>query len=453
MDEDIAAFLFVQLIEECDDDAADEELDAHLVTALLIAGADLGRILRSERRNPTQNYLCRPQLQPNPRIDTAWQVLFNSRNDRAYITTMGFNVETFELIVQSGFGERWYMQPIPRSDSTGSGEPRPGARSLDAWGALGLVLHYLNSTMLEITLQQVFALIPATTSRYITFGLQILLKTLRKMPDAAIRWPQEDEEFQNDSELIVARHPRLEGAFASIDGLNLPTQTSQDPDIENATYNGWLSEHYISSVIVFSPRGTYQKQLFTIVTHTLQGVIIAANFNAPGSWHDSRVAQPIYEKLRNETPDGFYLVADSAFPRGTIDIEGRIVAPIKTGQRLRGTAVEIEERFLYDRELLSYRQTAEWGMRSIQGSFGRLRLPLQINNKEGRADLLEICFRLHNLRTRRVGYNEIQKVYMPEWRKTLDDEEIWTSFESMVFGDQRRKDRVSRFHVHPEFQN
>ena len=42
---------------------------------------------------------------------------------------------------------------------------------------------------------------------------------------------------------------------------------------------------------------------------------------------------------------------------------------------------------------------------------------------------------------------------MPEWRKTLDDEEIWLSFESMVFGDQRKKDRVSRFHVHPEYRN
>ena len=171
---------------------------------------------------------------------------------------MGFDEETFELIVRSGFAERWYMQPIPRTDSSSHGEPRPGARSLDVSGVLGLVLHYLNSTMLEITLQQIFALIPATTSRYITFGLRILLETLREMPDAAIRWPQEDREFQNNSELIVARHPRLEGAFASIDGLNLPTQTSDDPDIENATYNGWLSEHYISSVIVFSPQGTYQ---------------------------------------------------------------------------------------------------------------------------------------------------------------------------------------------------
>ena len=147
------------------------------------------------------------------------------------------------------------------------------------------------------------------------------------------------------------------------------------------------------------------------------------------------------------------MVADSAFPRGTVDIEGQIMAPIKTGQHLRGTVAKVEERFAYDRELLSYHQTAEWGMQSIQGSFGQLRLPLQINNKEVRADLLEICFRLLNLRTQRVGFNEIQKVYMPEWRKTLDDEEIWLSFESMVFGDQRKKDRVSRFYVHTEYRN
>lgn len=130
-----------------------------------------------------------------------------------------------------------------------------------------------------------------------------------------------------------------------------------------------------------------------------EGLILDVNFNAPGSWHDSRVAQPIYEKLRNNTPDGFYLVADTAFPRGTQDIEGRIVAPIKSGQKFRGTVEEIEDRFSFDRELLSYRQTAEWGMRSIQGSFGQLRIPLPIEDVNFRANLLEVCFRLHNLRT------------------------------------------------------
>jgi len=31
--------------------------------------------------------------------------------------------------------------------------------------------------------------------------------------------------------------------------------TADDIDVENTTYNGWLSEHFISSVIVFTPDG------------------------------------------------------------------------------------------------------------------------------------------------------------------------------------------------------
>ena len=89
------------------------------------------------------------------------------------------------------------------------------------------------------------------------------------------------------------------------------------------------------------------------------GAIIAANLNAPGSWHDSRVAQPIYEKLRTQTPDEFYLVADTAFPRGAAHIDGRIRAPLKSDQRLRGTETQIAERMAFNRQLLSFRKTAE----------------------------------------------------------------------------------------------
>jgi hypothetical protein len=32
-----------------------------------------------------------------------------------------------------------------------------------------------------------------------------------------------------------------------------------------------------------------------------------------------------------------------------------------------------------------------------------------------------------------------------------EDEEIWSNFENMLFSDQRKKDRVSRFHTYPEF--
>ncbi|KZV61810.1 hypothetical protein PENSPDRAFT_592328, partial [Peniophora sp. CONT] len=66
--------------------------------------------------------------------------------------------------------------------------------------------------------------------------------------------------------------------------------------------------------------------------------------------------------------------------------------------------------------LLSYRQTAEWGMCALQGSFGRLRVPLEIENSERRGDLLETCLRLHNVRTAVVGISQIRNVYEPIWR-------------------------------------
>jgi hypothetical protein len=67
----------------------------------------------------------------------------------------------------------------------------------------------------------------------------------------------------------------------------------------------------------------------------------------------------------------------------------------KTGQCLRGSFKEIEARLAFDRQLLSYRQTAEWGNRAIKGAFGRLHLPLEIQDKDRRANLLEICVQGH----------------------------------------------------------
>ncbi|KAJ7231709.1 hypothetical protein B0H12DRAFT_1077061 [Mycena haematopus] len=403
---DIDAFINLQQLEEIEEDMIDEEQTrlAGSATAIIALGVIEAHRLRTQRRRPSRLYLCRPQLLRNPRGATAWQVLYRTRNDRAYITTMGFDVHTFHAILDAGFGYAWDTTPIPRQDTSRVGQTRLGARSLDASGALGLLLHYLNSTMREISLQQIFALIPTTVSRYITFGLELLLHALRRMPAARIKWPEQLDEFREYSDLIEERHPRLTGAFASIDGLNLACQTSDNEEIENATYNGWLC------------------------------TVVAAVLNAPGSWHDSRVARPIYEKLR--TP----------FPRGANQIEGKIRAPIKSGQRIQGTASEIQEQLAFDRELLSYRQTAEWGMRGLQGSFGRLRIPLEIGRQQERGNLLEICVRLNNVRAEMVGINQIRSVYMPLWKHTREEEEIWSGFEKMLFSEQRRSDRVARFH-------
>ncbi|KIL56668.1 hypothetical protein M378DRAFT_89013 [Amanita muscaria Koide BX008] len=407
---------------------------ALLGAAFLCYGAEESRRLHAERRAEHRLYLTRPEIMRNPRENTPWQVLYHSQSDRAFIITMGLDVPSFDLILEAGFQRRWDSLPIPRRDVNSCAKPRIFRRSLDAAGGLGLVLHFLNSTMLETSLVQIFALVPSTVSRYISFSLSILLLTLREMHHARIRWLEGDE-FEQRCDLVCKRHPVLTGAFGIMDGLNLPVQTSSDQHIENATFNGWLHDHFVKCVIAFCS----------------QGEIIGCRLNCPGSWHDSRVAFPIYEKLRTSTPEGYYLVTDTAFPRGTQQTAGHIKAPMKDGTRLPLNPRLHSEAMIFDRQLLSFRQAAEWGMGALQGSFGRLRVPLPINYEDHRGDLLENCMRLFNLRTRLVGYNQIRSVYLPIWKEGEYDR-VWNSFEDMLFKDQRKSDRVSRFHLAIEYE-
>ncbi|KAF9494740.1 hypothetical protein BDN71DRAFT_1561504 [Pleurotus eryngii] len=182
-------------------------------------------------------------------------------------------------------------------------------------GALWLVLHYLGSSMLEISLQQIFALMPSTVSHYIKFAMTILLKTLQAMLEAKICFPKTSEELTKYTNLICTCHPLLRGAFASIDSLSLVMQVLEDPEIKNMTYNSWKSDHCILNI----------PSIFSLL-----GMIIAAVLNPPGSWHNSHSATHVYKKLKG-IPSGFFLVADSVFPRGTKDIAGKIKTPVKDG--------------------------------------------------------------------------------------------------------------------------
>jgi hypothetical protein len=256
------ARLLPRILEAQYDDDDDEDL--FIVTAT-VAACLIGFLEVNEskvrRRRSRRLYLTRPELLPNPRVGTPWQILWASQSDRAFITTMGFDVSTFRLLLDA-FEKIWDSTPIPRNDVASSVEPRPWARSLDAAGALALVLHYLGSAMLETSLQQIFALVPTTVSRYLHFARKILLKTLRSLKEAAVCWPETEEELEYDSSLIQFRHPLLEGAFGSVDGLNLPVQEADDPVVENAMYNGWKCTHFVSNVLVFSPRGVWQLPFF-----------------------------------------------------------------------------------------------------------------------------------------------------------------------------------------------
>ncbi|KAG2079011.1 hypothetical protein BDR04DRAFT_1146702 [Suillus decipiens] len=90
----------------------EDKEDARKLAATLLAGIELARLDRIETHNPRQLYLCRAQLLPDPHCNTPWQLLYESQNDCAFITTMGIDTQTFELILTSSFASQWYQKPI-----------------------------------------------------------------------------------------------------------------------------------------------------------------------------------------------------------------------------------------------------------------------------------------------------------------------------------------------------
>lgn len=125
---------------------------------------------------------------------------------------------------------------------------------------------------------------------------------------------------------------------------------------------------------------------------------------------------------------------------------------MKSGTRLPADPQERAKVQAFDSQLLSYQQAAKWGMRAIQGSFGRLRIPLDINHAARRGDLLEVIMRLYQIRARRVVINQIRTVYMPTWTEGEEQRKIWDNFENILFTDQKKHDRVARFHLETVYE-
>jgi hypothetical protein len=87
--------------------------DLNSVTPLAVVGGVIDgieqqRLQHNERRRLYRQYLTRANLLPNPRADTPFQQLRQARNNRAYITTMGLDIATFEYVLfDQGFEHQW----------------------------------------------------------------------------------------------------------------------------------------------------------------------------------------------------------------------------------------------------------------------------------------------------------------------------------------------------------
>lgn len=111
-------------------------------------------------------------------------------------------------------------------------------------------------------------------------------------------------------------------------------------------------------------------------------------------------------------PRYIYLLADTAFPRVSNALKHRIKAPLKRSDRLPDDPRQALYLRRLSTQITSARQAAEWGMKSLQGCFSRLKVPLPADDTKFCAEIIETTIRLHNLRTKAIGVNQIMNVYV-----------------------------------------
>jgi hypothetical protein len=147
---------------------------------------------------------------------------------------------------------------------------------------LGLVLVWMQTRGLLNVLQLVFGLTYTNLSVYLRFGIHLVVEVFRDDPLARIFLPSA-EDITTYVSAFCKRCPLLTDCWVTMDGLKLFLQASGNSYIQERCYNGWIYDHYVTSVFCFCPNGT----------------ISIAFFNVPGCVHDSQVAEmgQIYRKL------------------------------------------------------------------------------------------------------------------------------------------------------------
>jgi hypothetical protein len=220
--------------------------------------------------------------------------------------------------------------------------------------------------------------------------MRIIVNVLRDHPLAHVRKPSREEVLAYQ-QATVAKYPSFPEVLGTLDGLNLSIQSTKDDKVQSIFYNGWTHGHYVSNVFVFGMDGTIQ----------------ICGLNAPGTMHDSTLADygNVYEKLEavfDET--GGKVVVDSAFRLANNNFI------IKSGQNVPLGNLQV---VIKARDATTIRQSLEWGMRQFQASFPRMKDEFRLETQGERRIILLLVVYLFNYRTNLVGCNQVCSTFMP----------------------------------------
>lgn len=336
-----------------------------------------------ERACLTRSALLSPALSP-------WHRLMDFGDNNSFLVITGMTRPVFAYLEQVLFRSHQHRR------NRGVGRPP----LLDSKAQLGLYLTYIASRMGVKHLCLIFGITPSTCSSIINKMLRLVVRKLSRNIYSKISFPTE-EKLQQFEDSIAMREPMARGVVGFMDGLSLHTECTSEAEVQNAFYNGYHSDTMVNNVLAFGP----------------DGKVFVACLNFPGSWHDSAVVMEMIAKLKHKLR-GRKICVDQGFPRTGLAFDV-LVGPYSEKSVRTLSPLLLPLLLAFAAVYVSLRQASEWGMRSLQASFPRLKLRLPSNSEKRKLVILSIIL-IHNLRTELVGLNQIATVFNPEYERYIN---------------------------------
>jgi hypothetical protein len=174
-------------------DDVDDEICEVAVTFIFLVACAFG--LTRRWRNYTN---LRSAAIPHHR-HSAWAILWQRGSDNDLLVTCGIDRVTFRELHDVIFDD----------ESNSRGRPF----KLDTYAQFGMYLHFLNSTMRQKTLAQLFGVTNPTISRILRRLIVLVPRKLRRNAKCRVEWPSTDKMAQL-SRLGARRMPGLTNILA-----------------------------------------------------------------------------------------------------------------------------------------------------------------------------------------------------------------------------------------------
>lgn len=296
--------------------------------------------------------------------------------------------------------------------SRGRGRPP----MLSARDCLGLALRFTQTSCTHDLLAEEFGVTKSVLDRALWPAVETLLEVCVQIEDALCRYPplwegkamEEGMERQHSVKCPFERDEWSRLAILAGDGTTFRIGNSSD-DAEQRLFAHRSGGHRINVLLLWDAWGR----------------IVHAVTNGLGTSNDYTLAsQPggMLDQHRSPitNPHMYAAFWDAGFQpamHGGGDGVPASFRPLKDGEELP-TDPEYRKAYLqFSTWCVLRRSMAEWGNNMLQRGFIRLLVPLKLAQRQQFNLLMKACIHLHNLRTRRAGWNQIQTTY----RRHVDD--------------------------------